>query len=212
MDTRSRILSEATRQLTELGYPAFTIAAVRDALGLSSGSMFHAFASKAALAAAVYVEGMSDYQRAASQVIHSISDAEAALRGLIAVHLGWVEDHRALARYLFGTLPDEVMLLAKDPLAERNAEFFATLDSLYQRAAEAGLAGRIDARLAQVLCIGPAQEYARQWTRGNAPQSPRKVTRALQDAAIAALATTHHASRRAPDGTRARARKQEETP
>ena len=201
---------EATRQLTELGYPAFTVAAVRDALGLSSGSMFHAFSSKAALAAAVYVEGMCDYQRAASQLIHSISDAEAALRGLVAVHLAWIEDHRALARYLFGTLPDEVMLLAKDPLAERNAEFFATLDSLYVRAAEAGLVARIDPRLAQVLCIGPAQEYARQWTRGNVTQSPRKVTRALQDAAIAALASTLHTAAPRRSAAAARAHKQEE--
>jgi AcrR family transcriptional regulator len=202
-DTRTRILDEATRQLTELGYEAFTVASVRDALGLSSGSMFHAFASKAALAAAVYVEGMSDYQRAASQAIHG-SDAEAALRQLIAVHLAWMEDHRALARYLFGTLPDEVMALAKAPLAERNAEFFATLDGLYQRASEAGLCGRLEQRLALALCIGPAQEYGRQWTRGNASVSPRKVTRAMQDAAIAALASTLPSPHK-------RIRKQEET-
>ena len=199
-DTRTRILAEATRQLIELGYEAFTVAAVRDALGLSSGSMFHAFASKAALAAAVYVEGMSDYQRAASQAIHA--DAEAALRALIAVHLAWIEDHRALARYLFGTLPEEVMALARAPLSEHNAEFFATLDGLYQRAADAGLCGRLDQRLAQALCIGPAQEYGRQWTRGNASISPRRVTRALQDAALAALAST------LPNK---RSRKQEET-
>ena len=203
MDTRTRILAEATRQLVELGYAAFTMAAVRDALGLSSGSMFHAFPSKAALAAAVFVEGMSDYQRAASQVIHGVGDAEAAVRALVAVHLAWIEDHRALARYLFGTPPDEVMALAKEPLAARNAEFYASLDSLYQRVAEAGLSGRIEPRLAQVLCLGHAQEYGRQWTRGNAPLSPRKVTRALQDAALAALASTV--------SPRAKARKQEET-
>lgn len=165
------------------------MASVRDALALSSGSVFHAFASKAALAAAVYVEGMSDYQRAASQAL-AAPDAESALRQLIAVHLGWIEDHRALARYLFGTLPDEVMVLAKAPLAERNAEFFASLESLYQRAADAGLSARLEQRLAQALCIGPAQEYGRQWTRGNASISPRRVTRTLQDAAIAALAST----------------------
>jgi len=203
LDTRARILGEATRQLAELGYASFTVAAVRDALGLSSGSMFHAFASKASLAAAVFVEGMSDYQRAASQVIHGVDDAESAVRTLVAVHLAWIEDHRALARHLFGTLPDEVMSLAKDPLAARNVEFFASLESLYQRVAEAGLSGRIELRLAQVLCLGHAQEYGRQWTRGNAPLSPRKVTRALQDAAIAALASTVN--------PRAKARKQEET-
>jgi AcrR family transcriptional regulator len=66
-DTRARILKEGTEQFARGGYAAFTLASVRDALQLSSGSMFHAFASKAALAAAVYVEGMSAYQLVARQ-------------------------------------------------------------------------------------------------------------------------------------------------
>jgi AcrR family transcriptional regulator len=44
------------RELPRVGYAAFTMASVRDTLGLSNGSVFHAFPSKAALAAAVYVE------------------------------------------------------------------------------------------------------------------------------------------------------------
>lgn len=188
--TRARILAEATRQLTRVGYPSFTVAAVRDALGLSSGSVFYAFASKAALAAAVYVEGMSDYQRTASETIEREADPRQTIRALIAQHLAWVEDHKALARYLFGTLPDEVMELAQEPLAARNAVFFANLARLYERAEEAGLVGRVELRVAMALCIGPAQEYCRQWTRGLAPLSPREVTGLLQSGALAALATT----------------------
>src|ERR1700759_106942 len=97
MDTRSRIVAEATRQLTEHGYAAFTIAAGRDALALSSGSMFHAFRSKPALAAAVYVEGMADYQRSATAAIRGEDDPARALGAWIAAHLGWIEDRRDLA-------------------------------------------------------------------------------------------------------------------
>jgi len=200
--TRARILAEATRQLTELGYAAFTIAGVRDALGLSSGSMFHAFASKPALAAAVYVEGMADYQRAAITAITSADSADAALRAFIAAHLAWIEDHRALARYLFGSLPDEVMAEAARPLAEHNAQFFGVLDALYLRLSRAGLMAALDRSVAQALCIGPAQEYGRQWTRGLASIPPRKLTRALQAAALAALASTSSSTARTRRNTR----------
>ncbi len=201
-DTRSRILAEAARQLTDAGYSAFTITSVRDALGLSSGSMFHAFASKPALAAAVYVEGMADYQRAATAAITTAPDPERALRAWIASHLAWIEDHRDLARYLFSTLPDEVMTEAARPLAEHNDAFYAALASLFEGAAAAGLMARLPRPVAQAICIGPAHEYGRQWIRTDATAPPRKVSRTLQDAALAALAAT------VPSRARSRNRKE----
>lgn len=190
MDTRARIVAEATRQLTQLGYAAFTVAAVRDALKLSSGSMFHAFASKPALAAAVYVDGMAEYQRVAVAAMRRAGDPQRALNAWIAAHLGWIEDHRDMARYLFSTLPDEVMADAARPLAEHNAAFYAMLEQLFERATAAGLMGRLERRVAQVICIGPAHEYGRQWTRGDVALAPRKLTRTLQRAALAGLAAT----------------------
>ena len=189
-DTRARIVAEATRQLTQRGYAAFTVAGVRDALGLSSGSMFHAFASKPALAAAVYVEGMADYQRTATTAIRRASGPERGLCAWIAAHLGWIEDHRDVARYLFSTLPDEVTAEAAAELSSHNAAFYAALDRLFEAAAEAGLMARLPRTLAQVICIGPAHEYGRQWTRGNADTLPRKLTRTLQRAALAGLSAT----------------------
>ena len=191
MTTKARILAEASRQLTTKGYALFTMAGVRDALGLSSGSMFHAFPSKAALAAAVYVEGMADYQRAATEAIEGARGPRAALRGWIAAHLGWIEDHRALSRYLFSTLPSEVMAEAAAPLAEKNRAFYGALATLFDAATAAGLMGRLDRRVAQAICIGPAQDYGRQWTRGHATTAPRRWTRVFQRAACAALAATN---------------------
>jgi hypothetical protein len=126
----------------------------------------------------------------ASAALAAESAPERALMALIAAHLGWIEDHQALARYLFGSLPDEVLALAEPPLAAHNARFFAVLDALYQRLARAGFMGALDRSTARALCIGPAQEYGRQWTRGMTKEPPRKRVRVLQRAALAALATT----------------------
>lgn len=190
--TRDRIIAEATHQLTRVGYAAFTVAAVRDALGLSSGSMFHAFPSKPALAAAVYVDAMADYQRAATRAILASEAPADALRQWIAVHLGWVEDHRELARYLFSTLPDEVMDQAAAPLAAHNEAFFAACAGLFARAATAGLMARMPRAAAHAIALGPAQEYCRYWLRGQADKSPRQLVRTLQRAALAGLTATLH--------------------
>lgn len=192
--TRQRILEEATRQLPERGYAAFTLAAVRDALDISSGSMFHAFPSKPALAAAVFVEGMADYQGYALDAIGQAPDPEGALRAWVAAHLAWLQDNRALAGYLFSSLPPEVIAEVTAPLAEYNQRFYAALADVFAHAREVGLVGEVPSKVAHVLCIAPAHEYGRMWTRGQAKAPPRDVTATLQDAAIAALASTVVAS------------------
>ncbi|MET9286633.1 TetR/AcrR family transcriptional regulator [Nocardia beijingensis] len=188
--TRERILAEATRQLLDKGYSSFTVAGVRDRLGLSSGSMFHAFGSKAELAAAVYVSGMLDYQRTVLERIDAPDvGAEQAIRALLAAHLGWVEDHRELARFLFATLPDEVAGYAEPALAQHNRVFFGALERLYGELLGTAEVGGDGYPVAHAICVGPAQEYCRQWVRGRVTAPPRTLTATLQEAAVAALAT-----------------------
>ncbi|WP_280242395.1 TetR/AcrR family transcriptional regulator [Nocardia abscessus] len=199
MRTRERILAEATEQLLAKGYPAFTVAGVRDRLGLSSGSMFHAFGSKAELAAAVYVDGMLDYQRAVLDRLDAPGiGAEQAIRAMLAAHLGWVEDHRELARFLFATLPDEVARSAEPALAQHNRIFFGALDRRYRELLATADVGGDGYPVAHAICVGPAQEYCRQWVRGRVSAPPRTLTATFQDAAVAALATLN---RQPPAGT-----------
>ncbi|MEO1062451.1 MAG: TetR/AcrR family transcriptional regulator [Actinomycetota bacterium] len=193
--TRDRLLDAAARRLGEHGYATFTLAAVRDEVGVSNGSLFHAFGSKAALAAAVYVEGMTDYQRTAMAALEQ-DDAVAALRAYVAAHLGWVEAHAPLARFLFATLPDEVMREVVEPLSQRNAAFFAAVDRLHTGLVDAGAMGPLDRWTAHALSIGPAQEHCRQWSRGSAALAPTALADVFADAAVAALATTTD-----PEGT-----------
>ncbi|MET9027368.1 TetR/AcrR family transcriptional regulator [Nocardia sp. NPDC004168] len=190
MRTRERILAEATEQLLAKGYASFTVAGVRDRLGLSSGSMFHAFGSKAELAAAVYISGMLDYQRTMLACLDAPDvGAEQAIRAMLAAHLGWVEDHRDLARFLFATLPDEVTGFAEPELAQHNRVFFDALARRYRELLGTAEPGGGGYPVAHAICAGPAQEYCRQWVRGRVTARPRTLTAIFQEAAIAALAT-----------------------
>lgn len=191
--TRDRILAEARRQLLDRGYDGFTVNGVRDALGLSTGSMFHAFGSRAELAAAVFVEGMTAYQHTVSQALRgeeAAPDSDVAawegLCRLVAVHLRWVEDHPALARWLFTTIPDDVAAHVRPALAAPNRAFQAALAAVHARFAppeeEGGQA------LLHALILGPAQEYCRRWIRGEATAPPTAATPVLQRAALGGLA------------------------
>lgn len=183
-------MEEARRQLLDVGYSAFTISSVRSALGLSSGSMFHAFASKPDLVAHVFVTAMMEYQRVATAAIAEASDPVEAIEHYIAVHLLWVEEHRDLARFLFATQPDEVIDAAGPALREANAAFDQTLADLIAQAVESELMAPMPAAAARALVIGATQEYCRQWTRGKASVPPSRLTRPFQAAALAALAAT----------------------
>jgi AcrR family transcriptional regulator len=191
--TRERILSEATRQLLDKGYPAFTIAAVREATGLSSGSMFHAFPSKPALAAAVYVEGMRDYQNASTTALDSSDDPLTSLHALLAAHLSWVEQNRTLARFLFTTQPDEVSEAAKHALMQANQDYFAAIRLRYDEL-------EVDFFVAHVIWMGATQEYCRQWVRGMVDVPPTELTETLHRAALAALNSVRQVSRSERDG------------
>ncbi|MFR9751724.1 TetR/AcrR family transcriptional regulator [Nocardia sp. 004] len=189
-DTRERILIEATKQLLDKGYPAFTVAGVRDRLGLSSGSMFHAFGSKVELVAAVYVSGMLDYQRTVLDRFTAPEvSAEQAIRTMLDAHLGWVEDHPDLARFLFDALPDEVAYASETELAQHNQVFHIALERRYLELVGVTNAGEHGYPVAYAICVGPAQEYCRQWVRGRTSVPPRMLASTLQDAAVAALAT-----------------------
>lgn len=190
MTTRQRILEEATRQLPAKGYTAFTIAGVRDALGLSSGSMFHAFASKPALVGEVYVQGMRAYQDVAIAAITSVDDPSLAIRAWIEAHLSWVTAHRELARFLFATPPDEVVAASAEGLADANAAFYAAVDDLFASAVDAGLMAPAPPGVGHSLVMGPTQEYCRRWTRGAADVDPVALTGPFTRAAHAALLAT----------------------
>lgn len=188
--TRRRILDEATAQLLARGYSAFTIAGVRDRLGLSSGSMFHAFASKPALVAAVYVEGMRNYQESAIAAIEGRADPVGAIEDWIAAHLRWVSTHPELARFLFATQPPEVMDEAALPLADANAAFSTAVEGILCAAVAGGLMAPVSTALGHSLVMGATQEYCRRWTRGDAVDDPVDLITIHQRAAIAALRST----------------------
>ena len=61
-DTRRRVLDVALECFLADGYEQTTIARIRKLSGTSNGALFHHFASKEAIADALYVEAIASFQ------------------------------------------------------------------------------------------------------------------------------------------------------
>src|SRR5438034_9109023 len=97
---RRQILDGALSCFIKHGFEATTIEQIRVTSGASHGSIYHHFGSKEAIALALYVEGMHEYQQQVLTQLERQSTAAHGIRAMIAAHLEWVMAHPARALYL----------------------------------------------------------------------------------------------------------------
>lgn len=180
---RSQILDAALACFTERGFAATTMADVRHASGASIGSIYHHFASKEELAAALYLDGLRDYQSGFSAVLREHPDAEAGTRALVRHHLNWVAANPDLARYLLSSREAEVVLATRGPLRDMNRAFFGEIEAWLEPHRAAGRLRRLPFDVYHAILIGPSQELARLWLAG---RTTTEIELAAEELAAAA--------------------------
>ena len=184
---RAEILDAALACFTEKGFTATTMADVKHASGASIGSIYHHFASKEELAAALYVEGLRDYQEGVVAVLRENPGAEEGIRGMVRHHLRWVKSKPELARYLLSSREAEVVLATRGPLRELNRTFFGEVEGWLEPHREAARLRRLPFDVHHAILIGPAQELARLWLAGRTSTDLEFAARELATAAWNAL-------------------------
>ena len=164
-DAPAAILDAALDAFTENGYAATTIADVRARSGASVGSIYHHFADKEGIAAALYVECLRDYQRGLDELLAGESRRRAGIRG----------DGRPPPRV--GRAPAAPRPVpVRGPRGSRvgraaeiealNRDLFAVVREWLRPHQAAGEIRRMPLELLYVIVLGPSQEYARHWLRG----------------------------------------------
>jgi AcrR family transcriptional regulator len=182
---RDRVLASALACFARVGVEGTTLDEIRRESGASIGAIYHHFADKQQLAAAVYVDGNYRYQQAFVAELRSRPGAEEGVRAIVSFHLRWCASNRELARYLL------TQRAAAGPvdagLAEHNRAFFAEVRTWWGPHAHYGALRDLDLDLVYALWLGPSQEYCRQWLAGRARRVPPAVARELADAAWRSL-------------------------
>jgi AcrR family transcriptional regulator len=188
--TREKILEAGLRLFNERGYARAGVHDIAAEAGASIGSVYHAFEGKEAIAAAIYVDGLADYQRALLRELESERrSAEEAVRGLVRNHLRWVEGNRALARYLLTSRDPEVAGATGEALAPMNQRVFHAVEEWMETWVEAGEVQRLPLGLLHAVLLGPSQEWSRHWVAGRTKETIDEAESVLAEAAWKAVRT-----------------------
>jgi AcrR family transcriptional regulator len=170
--TADRLKEEALQLFMLDGYAGLSMQEVRLRAGVSNGSLYHHFPSKADLVAALRVEGMRQCQDAVLGALDGVDVAEEGVGVTVENYLRWVEAHREMASLLFADLPDGVVLAAESVLAEPNRRYVQVVGEWLDAHMRAGALVERPFEIAHALWLGPTQEFCRHWLRGRTRLGP----------------------------------------
>jgi len=191
---RREILDAALDCFSRLGFAAATMEDIRAQSGASTGSIYHHFAGKAELAAALYVSGLHDYQEGMLDELGRHRVAERGVRSIVEHHLDWVKAHPELARFLLYMRQAEAVAATAIEVRAQRQEFFRRALAWLRPHIATGAILELPAPVLVSLIIGPCQEYGRYWlARSESTDAAElgRARRALSDAAWAAVGNPH---------------------
>jgi AcrR family transcriptional regulator len=197
-DTRGRILDAALACFLEAGYEQTTVARIRERSGVSNGTLFHRFATKEAIADALYVESMASFQDGLWRMLaRRPRSLRAAVRGTIAHQAEWIEANVDRARFVYtrGTL--DVDSPGSAELEEMNRKLAAAYQAWLAPLIERGRVRPMSMLVLGAIVTGPTHSIARRWLAGRVATPLHAYVDELTDAACAALSGTPARARHA---------------
>ena len=87
--TRDRLLDAAAGVFLQHGYSSASMEQVRQAAGVSNGSLYHHFPTKAELADALYVRTLHDFHGALLAAVRGDVEAEAGVKAPFTFRRPW---------------------------------------------------------------------------------------------------------------------------
>jgi AcrR family transcriptional regulator len=188
ISTKSRLLDAATRVFLAHGFHAASMDLVRQEAGVSNGSLYHHYPTKALLADALYAHTLRDFHATLLVPIAGRAGAQAGVKGIIRAYLEWVVRHPERARLLHE--------LRRSGLAEGGAEMTAANDDGFgalavwvARRTEAGEMRAMPFPIWMALVFAPAISLTPHWASQPEPTISPKVRAALEHAAWMAVAS-----------------------
>lgn len=184
---RREILEAGLECFTQKGVAATTMEDIRAASGASIGSIYHHFENKEGLAAALYIEGIREYQEGLLREVRRHDSAEQAVKTLVIYHLRWFRNRSNWARFLLHRKEYDFMEPREPELREMNRQLSAELSAMLARFATAGDIVSLPPDMILPLLLGPVQSFGRIWLAGRARTTIREAERILATAAWRSL-------------------------
>ncbi len=184
--TRHKVLEAAADVFLEHGFDGASMEQVRQRAGVSNGSLYHHYPTKAQLADAVYGHTLRDFHATLLAPLRAKASAEAGVKGMVRAYINWVVAHRAHARLLhkLGRSVD----MASTERGSANTEVFGTLRQWVEQKIEGGEMRPMPLNVWMALVVAPAMSLTGQWVKSAEPSVSPKVRAALEQGAWLAVA------------------------
>ena len=180
--TKSRLLDAATAVFLSQGYAAASMDMIRQEAGVSNGSLYHHFPTKAHLADAVYARWLRQLHGHLFRNLAPQVTAARGVAGLVKDYVHWVVEHPDGARLLH-ELRRSGGLSASGEWSEANQEGFAALGQWIAHKVEEGEMRALPLPVWLAIVFGPALALTPMWVAQPQPAVPPKVRAALENAA-----------------------------
>lgn len=134
------------------------------------------------------VSALEEYQRLSVEVVSGhADDPEAAIKGLVALHLDWTEENRETALLIAKHRNAAAAGPLGPRLAASNKKFFASTTEWIERQSEAGRIPAVSFNLMHAVTFAPTQEIAKLGLSGRLKKPLPEYAEAMGDAAWAGL-------------------------
>lgn len=187
---RRDILDASLRCFMRHGFDAATIEQIREASGASSGSIYHHFGSKQAIAVALYVEGMEELAVVFRNAMTPRAGLRDGIRGILTSYFRWVAEHRDWALYLLRVATADVSAQDAASIDDVNRRTRGDLWQWLHPFVERGEVVQMPDELYASLLFGAATHYARHWLVGRLTLDLDVVAEHLSEATWRAFTTS----------------------
>jgi AcrR family transcriptional regulator len=182
-DRRERILQAALGCFLDKGFAATTIADIRGASGATTGSLYHFFPGKAAIAGALFQSAVNGWAKATEAAAKRWEEPQRSVRASVEGLVDWALAEPQLFRIL-----DELRFLAGAPqIADALGAGWAEAERAYQAQVERREVRPLPWPIARAAMLGPAYDYLRSASSGRATLPPHLARRYLSDLAWASV-------------------------
>jgi len=183
-ERRESILDAALACFLEKGYIATTINDIREASGATTGSIYHFFDGKGALAMALLEDAIAGWS---GESMSSSDTAEATVKAAAMGLVNWGTKNPELFRFT-----DEIRTLSAtapefEAVADTLAEGQGSLSASYAKFAKARKVKDLPWPVAHSLILGPAYDYLRLASTGRARVAAKRAAELVADGAWAAV-------------------------
>ena len=185
--TKSRVLEAATQVFLRQGFASTSMDQVRQEAGVSNGSLYHHYPTKAQLADALYAHTLRDFHATLMTAIHGRATAQSGVKGLVRNYIHWVVDNPLSARLLH-ELRRSGGLADAGEWATVSAKGFDVLAIWLRQQVDAREMRDLPFPIWTAVVFAPALSLTPHWVRQPKPDVAPKVRAALEHAAWMAVA------------------------